>query len=458
MRESNNFRDYYDIIKKISEGSFSSIYEAKDKITNERRAIKLFTRNKEVETIMSDINEVNQEQNQYMNIIKYMKILEGKNKENNNTLKLYEYFYSEKEFAIVMEIFDSNLEQFLKSRKEPFSSEEIYNILNQLNNSFKIMSENRIVHRDIKLRNIVIKFENNEKNIYTVKLSNYSTSQILKPNENLKVYVGSKVYMSPEVLRNNEPYNEKCDLWSLGISIYELLFGTYILNRENLNTIENPDLEDLIKRLLIPEQNERISWKEYFEHPFFKNKGNNYSSIDYLKNQLINEKKINENLSIKIKELENLLYQEKNNNNILKQNINELIKQLNNNNMSKEKININENFDLKEDLNKIILKQDNLIKELKLKLSRFPFELNDGERIMSLNFKSVDKKILNFSIICKNTDVFKNIEIKLYNKFPQYYITDNYFTVCANKINKNLTLEENNIQDNDVILLNVKDI
>ena len=129
MRESNNFRDYYDIIKKISEGSFSSIYEAKDKKTNERRAIKLFTRNKEVETIMSDINEVNQEQNQYMNIIKYMKILEGKNKENNNTLKLYEYFYSEKEFAIVMEIFDSNLEQFLKSRKEPFSSEEIYNIL-----------------------------------------------------------------------------------------------------------------------------------------------------------------------------------------------------------------------------------------------------------------------------------------------------------------------------------------
>ena len=42
------------------------------------------------------------------------------------------------------------------------------------------------------------------------------------------------------------------------------------------------------------------------------------------------------------------------------------------------------------------------IKESNQKLSRYPFELNEGEELMTINFSSVDQKIQNYSIICKN--------------------------------------------------------
>ena len=45
MRESNDCRDYYDIGKKISDGFFGTVYEAKEKNTNEKRAIKIIEKN-----------------------------------------------------------------------------------------------------------------------------------------------------------------------------------------------------------------------------------------------------------------------------------------------------------------------------------------------------------------------------------------------------------------------------
>ena len=56
----------------------------------------------------------------------------------------------------------SNLSQLLKERvkerRKGFNIEEIYDIMKQLNNTFKIMKENNIIHRDLKLENILIKY------------------------------------------------------------------------------------------------------------------------------------------------------------------------------------------------------------------------------------------------------------------------------------------------------------
>ena len=111
--------------------------------------------------------------------------------------------------------------------------------------------------------------------------------------------------------------------------------------------------------------------------------------------------------------------------------------------------------DSKEELYKIIVEKDNEIKELKLKLSRYPMELKEGEKLMTVNFITIDSKIKNYSIICKNTDIFNNIEKKLYEDYKEYYDTENYFTVNEKKINRFKNLEENNIHNNDVIILNI---
>ena len=85
-------------------------------------------------------------------------------------------------------------------------------------------------------------------------------------------------------------------------------------------------------------------------------------------------------------------------------------------------------------------------------LSRYPFELLDGEKIMSVIFFSQNNNV-HFSLICKNTDLFINIEHKLYEEYPDYKNKNNLFTVNGNNINKFQTLEENGIKNSNIILL-----
>ena len=75
--------------------------------------------------------------------------------DNNNSVKCYEYFNNEDNFVIIMELCDKNLLEILlkriRERREGFNSEEIFDIMKQLNNTFRIMKEKSIIHRNLKL-------------------------------------------------------------------------------------------------------------------------------------------------------------------------------------------------------------------------------------------------------------------------------------------------------------------
>ena len=71
---------------------------------------------------------------------------------------------------------------------------------------------------------------------------------------------------------------------------------------------------------------------------------------------------------------------------------------------------------------------------------------------MTIIIISNDKKI-HYSFLCKNTDKFTRIEKLIYEKYPEYKKTENYFFVNGNKINKNETLEENKIKNSDIITI-----
>ena len=103
-----------------------------------------------------------------------------------------------------------------------------------------------------------------------------------------------------------------------------------------------------------------------------------------------------------------------------------------------------------------IFEKDKENKILKTKLSRFPFELNEGEKLMSVIFTSSEQSAYQ-SIICKNTEKFNNLENKLYDIdiYKNYSESENYFIVRGRKINRNKTLEQNEIKDSDIIILNV---
>jgi len=120
------------------------------------------------------------------------------------------------------------------------------------------------------------------------------------------------------------------------------------------------------------------------------------------------------------------------------------------------------------DLNKKIKKLENLSNyknnsnniielENEIKLFRSYYKLSDNEKLISIQFISVNQEI-DFNIIAKNTDVFSKIEKILYDKYPKYIESENYFLVNGNRINKQKTLEQNKIKNNDILTLQVNNI
>ena len=240
-----------------------------------------------------------------------MQILEGQNHENKNTVKFYEYYYKQNiEIAIVMELCDENLAKMIgKKENKKLTFDEIRNILHQLNNTFKIMVNKKIAHRDLKPQNILVKYQNeNDKTNYIIKLCDYGVSKKLEMTKGfLSRIVGTMNFMAPEILFKNDKFDLKCDLWSLGIIIYYLYFGVnpfgeyeiaYYHNiknegQEDFDFSNNKDFDDLIRKLLIKDPEKRISWEDYFNHPFLKiNQNIINQKIDkkYLNNKKIFEK------------------------------------------------------------------------------------------------------------------------------------------------------------------------
>ena len=155
MDEKKDFRNYYEILEPVQKGSFVIVYKARHKASKELRAVKFIKINERFD------EEKNELLKSTINGINIMKLIQEKKKDN--TVIFYEYFINKSEIIIVMELCDCNLYSFLNNMKKGLNSEEILEILTQLNNTFKILYENKIVHRNLNLYNILIKYENEKK-------------------------------------------------------------------------------------------------------------------------------------------------------------------------------------------------------------------------------------------------------------------------------------------------------
>lgn len=94
-----------------------------------------------------------------------------------------------------------------------------------------------------------------------------------------------------------------------------------------------------------------------------------------------------------------------------------------------------------------------LMEEIRYLESTQPFKLLPGEKMISVIFRNIEKDII-YSIICKDTDIFAKIEMQLYEKYPEFRESENFFIANGIIINKYKSLKENGIKDNDILLLN----
>ena len=260
----------YKLEKQIGSGTFGDVYKGLEISTGTKVAIKRIKK------------KVLYENGKYLLKAFYREIQIMEKCACENSIKLIKEFQTQSNFNIIMELCDTDLLCYLYERPNPFSVDEIRDTFAQLNNVFKKMSKNNILHRDLKLGNVLIKFTDDSKTQFIPKLSDYGFSKELN-NYNYAscTHLGTPATMAPEIMMNR-PYDQKSDLWSVGVMMYQLYYrevpfeGTSeneILNKIQSCPFKQPDdynLRDLINKLLVVDVSKRLSWNEYFSHPFFK--------------------------------------------------------------------------------------------------------------------------------------------------------------------------------------------
>lgn len=259
----------YTLRREIGAGSFGKVYLAEEPKTHKRVAIKR-------------LNKKAIDSNQYLRQAFKKEIDIMKQCKCENSVELIKFVSSNNNYNIVMELCDTDLDKFLnEGHPEGLTIPQIRSVLAQLNNVFRIMVEDKIMHRDLKLKNILVKFPSIlDKEHFDVKLSDFGFSKVVDCDVT-GTKLGTPTTMAPEVLMG-KPYTSKADLWSLGVIIYQMLFKELPYQGKNEKMIleqitsgapkklpSDSLLRDLLLKLLTVEPEKRISWEEYFNHPFF---------------------------------------------------------------------------------------------------------------------------------------------------------------------------------------------
>ena len=276
IQEKGNPSKKYKPTKLLGTGSFGSVYEAKNTIFQNIVAMKV---------INKDPNNSLDEQ-EIRNEIDILKKLS-----HPNIVKIYEFYISNSHYYIVTEFCrDGELFSYIKNK---YSERQLAVLFYQVFSGLWYLHDNKILHRDIKLENIMISqkekdYETGEE-LFWVKIIDFGTAKIFEKNKKEKDVVGSSYYIAPEVLQQN--YNEKCDTWSVGVILYMMLVGRapfdgkddeeiiLKINSADYNSKEpklmkhSPEVRDLVSKLLEKDTDKRYSAREAIAHPWFQKYG-----------------------------------------------------------------------------------------------------------------------------------------------------------------------------------------
>jgi len=247
------------LIKKIvKKGKYGYLYRVKDLENDEIVDIKEFIKLNEM-LVQGEIKTV------FENEVNNLREMSEK---IDYSLKYRDHFENDLSYFIVRDYYDNTLKEFLEEyylNNKKMEINLIKKIFQQLNIAFKELLENHIVHRNIKPDNIFIKYLNEDKSNFNVFLGGYAKSLKYKKDIFNETVLGTPFFIAPEILQNQE-YHNNCDLYSIGTTLYAMSYFT-----KKSKKIEGDfQLDNLIRKLLEENPLKRITWEEYFEHPFFK--------------------------------------------------------------------------------------------------------------------------------------------------------------------------------------------
>lgn len=257
----------YILIKtKIGTGSFAEVYKGYRKKDKLPVAIKVISRSKLNDKLMNSLEfEIS--------------ILKKLNHEH--IIKLFDVHKSPRHYYLVMEYCPGgDLTSYIRSKRGPLSEEVASKFLFDLALGLHALQKLNLVHRDLKPQNLLLTSKDENA---TIKIADFGFAREIQPNDLAETLCGSPLYMAPEIL-NNQKYNAKADLWSVGAILYEMLTGKQPYLAQNLLELIkviksksvafpsslSPESVNLLQGLLQRDPEQRIDFDTFFNHPFLK--------------------------------------------------------------------------------------------------------------------------------------------------------------------------------------------
>lgn len=260
---SSAFEDYI-VGKQIGQGAYATVRFGLHKVTGRKVAIKIYEKFKLLDP------------QRRKSVRREIKLMERMS--HPNIVGYHEAIDSSKHIYIVMEYMGGgSLHHYLKKctcrRLEESQAKRLFY---QICQGIKYCHDRHIVHRDVKLENLLLTEEG------TVKIIDFGFSTIVPPDKKLKVFCGTPSYMAPEIVSRKE-YSGMCaDIWAMGVLLYALLCGCFPFKGQNdkdlyrkimkgvfhVPSFVSPTARNLLSRVLTVDMNKRPTINEVLADAF----------------------------------------------------------------------------------------------------------------------------------------------------------------------------------------------
>lgn len=263
---TNAIGDYLYEKNAIGFGTFSRVYKAKNIKTGLEVALKRIDSGGLTDSLRARLDK---------------EIYICKNLDHPNIVKLYEVIEdTENDYLyLVLEYCSGgDLKEFSKERSFKESYVKYYAI--QLKDGLEYLRSKNILHRDLKPQNILL-----TNNFKVLKLADFGFARETRNDSMIETVLGSPLYMAPELIKR-QTYTVKADLWSVGLIIYELIYGSHPFKGATslfdlISRIENSKIVfhdskqvsenaiNLLQNLLKIDYHRRLDWEGFFNHMWF---------------------------------------------------------------------------------------------------------------------------------------------------------------------------------------------
>ena len=254
----------YDLYACIGQGSFATVYRGQHRTTKRVVAVKAIVR--------SRLNQKLQE-----NLEAEISIM--KSLSHPNVVQLFEVQTTERHVYLILEFCPGgDLMRVIRARGSLEEAQTQY-YLQQLALGLAHIRSRNLIHRDLKPQNLLL---SSMAPNATLKIADFGFARYMQQQDLAETLCGSPLYMAPEILRFQK-YDAKADLWSVGAILFEMVSArppytgaNHVQLLKNIDSKEAPalpaglsdDARRLIVGLLQREPVDRLSFEQFFAHPF----------------------------------------------------------------------------------------------------------------------------------------------------------------------------------------------